>query len=436
MSLLASDDAPQQILRNATISITRAANQVSQDCHDAYTHLSNAYRLYFPDPSKSTRTSILTDSQVVHTSHSLTAFTIFPVNAQHVAVNRLLWHTAQRGYYNSKEASATLKTNVVTLGLPPQLYRFLSQISLREMYTAMTDFLVLLHHQLVLDDDADALENFSNDLYAPVLQHVLQHVGRFPRGEPGPGRRADLLEQIVQLCFLTPWQIGVFGAYLVPNHRDCESASKSSLTWGQIARQMWVETPSEPALVEMMIRHRNTSTQSRSIEPIANGMDEGAAVIQLHNDWIMLYKFLQCTGVPPGGVTEALHRAVDSDRGMQMMQCAITVVELANVETSFFSWLSTDILIGCVVPWLVRRQLEAAPPRSIMLLSLKSLLDRSARVFEEVRGVSGRGSSPIVEHFDTSVIADNVESIIRQNAGQHEQSSTEEDPFLSRAAMP
>lgn len=381
---------------------------------DAYTSLSSAYRLYFPDP-RTTRqsTQMIQLTQIIHTSHMLTSFTIFPVNAHQVATNRLLWQTVQHGYVDAEEGIQVLKSNVITLGVPPQLHTFLSEVTMREMYTAMTDFLVLMYHQLMIDNDTEGLDNFTHQLYRPVLQHVLQQVREFPRGEPEPGRRADLLEKIVQMCFLTPWKITVFGAYTVPLRRDNALSWANPRTWSEIAHQLWAETPSYPPHTGPLVQQENSHRRYYNIRTRLNSMDEGMAVMRLHSDWTVLFKMLKCTGVAVGGITEALHRMVDSDTGMEMMQLAMTVTELSQLETSYFSWLPNDLVSLGVIPWIVRRQVESVAPRSISLSSLKSLIDRSARVFETLWATNG--VDDVVQAFDRLIVSDNLQSIIQQS---------------------
>lgn len=324
------------IVRNRSEGQPRRAgtpvnNSDRQDAaeHDVHSHLCLAYRLHFSAErgGRTKRGPCTHHSKVkrsfLKTSRSVISFTIFPTNADALEINRMLWQLAHSGYYDSSEDILLKLTNkkVWCVGLPTQLFIFLSSVTLDELQTAIVDFLLLLHSQLITDTDQHALHNFLDQLHPPILARVLDRVAAADDVEPAPGRRADVLEQLVQLCFLTPWDHPVFMAY--ETHGN--------------------QTESGSTILSCMTAESN-------------------ALHELQAAWMELEACLRYTGVTARGVTDALQRAVNSGKGQIMLQRASLVASMGRSESSMLSRLPPDVLDFHLVPWVLRRDIESTPP--------------------------------------------------------------------------
>lgn len=340
---------------------------------DIHAHLCTFYRLHFPcradlqkpsgfhcDPGGVRKTAL-------KTSLSMVQFSIFPTSADVLTVNEMLWRLARTGIYDtSDDVLFRLKRRVIKcVGLSTQLYSFLSSISLDELHTVTLDFLLLLHSQLTSDSDEHALHNFLDQLHPPMLTQVLERAATADDAEPAPGRRADILEQAVQLCFLTPWEHPVFLAY--------ESETGDGET------------------------------------------TEGKALSELHSAWVELAAFLQLTGASARGVTDALQRAVNSNRGQAILKRASVVTSLNQSSSCLLSSLPKDLVDLHLVPWVLRRDIESIPPcpksPNSGWLSVVEM-DAATRIVDDMRA-SGLPDDTI-HALDWSIVSESVRS--RTNA--------------------
>lgn len=366
-SVLVTDDNTMSSRRvNSPVTNRQEQNPAHRDMHG---HFCSFYRLHFAGEASRTKVcgsrneNNVRRKAALKTSLSLVQFSIFPTNADVLAINDMLWKVARTGIYEaSDETLFTLKRRVIKcVGLSTQLYAFLSSISLEELHTVTLDFLLLLHSQLMSDSDEHALHNFLDQLHPPMLAQVLERAAVSEEAEPAPGRRADILEQAVQLCFLTPWEHPVFIAY--------ESDTDEGET------------------------------------------KEGKALEELHSAWVELAAFLQHTGVSARGVTDALQRAVNSRRGQSILKRASMVASLNRSASCLLSLLPKDLIDLHLVPWVLRRDIESIPPcvksPNTGWLSVVEM-DAATRMVDDMRAAGIPDDT--IHSLDWSIISESVHS--------------------------
>lgn len=373
-SVLVRDDHSMPSRRvNSPVTDMQEQLPIPRDIH---AHFCSFYRLHFACDAGATKSSCFRIEHgdihkvALETSISLVQFSIFPTSADVLAINDMLWRVARTGVYDtSDDVLFKLKKKVIKcIGLSTQLYAFLSSISLEELHTVTLDFLLLLHSQLTSDSDEHALHNFLDQLHPPMLAQVLERAAVSEEAEPAPGRRADILEQAVQLCFLTPWEHPVFAAY--------ESETEKGET------------------------------------------KEGKALVELHSAWVELGTFLQHTGVSVRGVTDALQRAVNSRRGQSLLKRASMVASLNRSTSCLFSLLPKDLIDLHVVPWVLRRDIESIPPctRSSQTewLSMAEV-DAATRMVDDMRAAGLRDDT--IHLLDWSIVSEPVRSRVLASHG-------------------
>lgn len=284
----------------------------------------------------------------LRTSSTFSAFNIYPTSTTHFPINHLLWTSVNAATYNPVQAHPLFGAHAFVLGLPPELYDFLSSVTLHEMHTAIIDFLVLLHHQLQTDGDMDGIAKMAEDLVPHVWRQVECNVGVFPNGEPDTGTRARILEHLVQISFMTPWRVDIFGAYLTDH-----DITVSELHHDEI--------------------HPANSTL-------------GAVMSKLYEDWAV-FRTLLCDGLglPCVQAAEAMERAVHARKGGGLLDQVGALVKCGATVGSWFQRVPTEVLEECIAPWVVKRGCEMIAPRRRKLASLKSLLEMSTQYLEELR---------------------------------------------------
>lgn len=306
----------------------------------------------------------------LHSLHSLrchptfSCFNIYPTTANSLKVNNLLWHTVSRGSYDPSDGDPLLGAHVFVLGIAPELHEFLSTVSLDEMHRAIIDFLVLLHHQLTTDGDNAGLAKLKEDLVPEIWDKLNGSIGTFPNGEPTEPRRSKVLENLVQISFMTPWRVDIFAAYLTANDVT--------------------------GLVDVLHTDRFEATPCRYILANDNRRGperaQGKVMLKLYQDWRVFAAVLHDgMGLGYHLVAEAMERAVYAEKSAGLLEQAFTALEASENKMSFLSRLPTDVLERKIIPWVIRRGCEAIPPRRRRFASLKSLLEISSRYLEELQ---------------------------------------------------
>lgn len=290
------------------------------------------------------------------TCRDFTSFNIYPTTTQSLQVNHLLWHTARTGAYHSSNDSI-FGCRVLAIGIAPDLYAFLTNVSLEEMHTATVDFLVLLQHQLTCDGDHVGLERLREDLVPHLYAEVEANIGSFPNGEPTEDRRAAVLERLVQMSFMTPWRVDVFAVYLT-------SADMDRLRVGLTV----------------------TGGCEQHSEPLC-----GVVMAKLFRDWVAFSRTLGWLGLSNIAMTEAMERAVSAKKSTGLFEQAWIVLKLQRSKRYSISVLPIDVVEQRIVPWIIRLGCEAIPPRRRRLASMKSLLELSAQFLQDLR--MGNGES-------------------------------------------
>lgn len=342
---------------------------------DPASPLSVVHRVYSDSsPGASAHAPVLRATRSLRCQDNFSCFNIYPTTENSLQVNKLLWDTARNGCYDAPTGDPLLGAHVLALGLAPELYEFLSTVSLPDMNRAIIDFLVLLHHQLTTDGDVRGLEKLHDDLVPHIWQELQRNIGVHPNGEPTEVNRARTLEHLVQISFMTPWRVDVFAAYLTAD--DVTTALRiSSLSPNHI-----IPLQSDYGLGKRTL--------------------QGVVMHKLYRDWCVYDSVLRNRlQMSHRAVTEAMERAVTSGKSAALFHQAGVTMDLCKDPQSWFSTLPVDVVERHVVPWVIRRGCECIPPRRRRLASLKSLLDLSSRFFEELQA-----NSPDV--FDQDVLQD------------------------------
>lgn len=294
------------------------------------------------------------------------AFNIYPTTNNSLKVNDILWHTVQTGAYNPQIGDNLFGAHVYVLGFTPELFHFLSSVTLEEMHRAVIDFLVLLHHQLTTDADESGLLRLREDLVPEIWDQLLDNVGIFPNAEPSDPRRAKVLENIVQISFMTPWRVDVFAAFLTADDVTSLSTIMTS--------NRYSETPCRYILVN----HNQNGT----------AREKGRVMLKLYQDWRIFSVLLHdCLGLSYRLVAEAMERAVHARKSGGLFEQAFTAFEETRNTMSYLSHLPADVIERRIIPCVIRRGCESIPPRRKKIASLKSLLELSSRYLRDIQGV-------------------------------------------------
>lgn len=193
------------------------------------------------------------------------------------------------------------------------------------------------------------------DLLPEIWHTVRSNIGHFPEGKPTRGKRALALERLVQISFMTPWRVDVFGAYFsavdVANIAACGS----------------------------------TDVGSVSASGDVDGHCTGIAISKLYDDW-KVYRRLLCNGAGLSSqeALEAMDCAVHSGRSKETMHMATEIGQLGRTKGSWFEKLPHDLVDSKIVGWVVRQHCEQVSPRECSQVNLKNLLKISNECLEEL----------------------------------------------------
>lgn len=306
-------------------------------------------------------------------NHAFTAFNIYPTSATSLLINDILWRTARSAHYTPIHPTL-FDASIFIIGLTPELHDFLTKVTLPQMHQAIIDFLVLLHHQLTCDGDTQGLSRLRQELIPSVWTQVAANIGAFENGEPTDAKRSQILEHIVQISFMTPWRVDVFAAY-------------------------------QP----------HAATHTPVDAPCARVM------LNMYHDWRVYHRVLhKRLRLPHRAVADALERAIHAHKSRPVFEQAFAVLQCADSPRSYLARLPRDVIENDVIPRVVRRACEAIPPRTRRFISLKSLLELSAKFFEEIQLQTLRNHAEARDDdrpdFDVAVAAVRAEAASRAQA--------------------
>lgn len=149
---------------------------------------------------------------------SIACFNLYPACRRDLLVNDLLWRVAQKGEYDPADGNILLENNILSLAMPHKFFSFLANISRQDLHVCMLQVLALIAE----DEDAEGLALMRSELDETVWTDLENYMATTAgpssidgTTELGLKLRRDV-EMLLRLCYLSPWKIDVYAAYVTP----------------------------------------------------------------------------------------------------------------------------------------------------------------------------------------------------------------------------
>lgn len=147
---------------------------------------------------------------VLRYGRGLACLNLHPGNAHDVALNELLWRSAQKGEYDAQSGDHILGANVVALVMSAQLLAFLRRVTLPELRESVLQVL-----SIIADDEQDGLQLMAQEVEPNTWLALQARIA--DRDGTQLQRTSEDVQALLQMCGLSPWKVDVYAAYVSPH---------------------------------------------------------------------------------------------------------------------------------------------------------------------------------------------------------------------------
>jgi hypothetical protein len=138
-------------------------------------------------------------------------FALFPRHEGELRFNALLHSAAGSAEFDAVDAAHALGTNVVALALPGRLAALLASVDCDHLYAANLELLALIGE----DEDDTGYEDMRRELEPTMWCDLEAYIARRP-STPAPPHVMRTVEELLRLCYQTPWHIPVPYLHIPP----------------------------------------------------------------------------------------------------------------------------------------------------------------------------------------------------------------------------
>lgn len=262
---------------------------------------------------------------VLRYGRGLSSLNLHPSSARDVAINELLWRSAQRGEYDATVGDSLLRANVLALVMSAELLAFLRRVTLAELRECVLEVLALIAE----DELADGLALMASEV-EPETWNALQ-LRLAAWGTRCPARTSRDVEALLRMCCLSPWKVDVYAAYVTPH--DMQAAIAAA------------EQPPAPEAPHMLARVR------------ARAPSKNVVYWKLFMDW-QLYRrlWVERLGIHPADAVKTMMTAITTGRQEEAWRRVETLRLCCSRPKQKGNWLAVlpkDVLYNIVAPQLL-----------------------------------------------------------------------------------
>jgi hypothetical protein len=138
-------------------------------------------------------------------------FALFPRHAGELRLNALLRAAACSAEFDAADAAHALGTNVVALALPGSLATLLASVDCDHLHAANLELLALVGE----DEDDASYEDMRQELEPTMWSDLEAYIAR-RASNPAPSHIMGTVEELLRLCYQTPWHIPVSYLHIPP----------------------------------------------------------------------------------------------------------------------------------------------------------------------------------------------------------------------------
>jgi hypothetical protein len=161
--------------------------------------------------STTTTTSASSNNSALRLDPGRARLALFPRNARDLRANALLHDAARSAEFSPADAAAAFGTNVVALAFPAPLAALLAAIDAPHLRAASIELLALVAE----DEDDAGREDMQRELEPSVWRDLTARMAVRP-SQPAPPHIMQTVEQLLRMCYRTPWYIAVPCLHVAP----------------------------------------------------------------------------------------------------------------------------------------------------------------------------------------------------------------------------
>lgn len=348
-------EADYQALHRAVIANRTATFSFAHyEADPSITHLviptpdASTVRYASPAPASQLFTPRARLSRCLRYGRNVACFNLYPACRRDLHVNDLLWQVAQTGEYDPAHGNILLENNVLSLSIPREFYSFLSNVSREHLNTCMLQLLALIAE----DEDAEGLALMRSELDVSVwcdLERYMASSDADSKIDGGTDRGRKLIkdvEMLLRLCYLSPWKIDVYAAYVTP--QDMATVLSENSRGADISIDV-----SDRKLVRSAARRPvSTSLSSASqLPPRARALSKTEVFWKLFLDWRRYRKVLvQGLGIDAAEVTSTMLHSIAKGTQRKSWERAELIMACSTRPGNLFSQLPREVVFNIVAP--------------------------------------------------------------------------------------
>lgn len=267
-------------------------------------------------------------------------------------MNDLLWRVAQQGEYDPANGNVLLENNVFSLAMPHKFFSFLAGISRKDLHTCMLQVLALIAE----DEDAEGLALMRSELDETIwndLENYMASSGGTSTidgtTELGLKLMRDV-EMLLRLCYLSPWKIDVYAAYVTPQDMATvllDTSRGSDMSANVVDRKLVRSGARRPVSAGPIVSKGASPPRMRATS-------KTMVFWKLFLDWRRYRKVLvQGLGIDAADATTTMLHSIAEGTQKMAWERAELVMASSVQQGNLFSSLPKEVIFNIIAPYVL-----------------------------------------------------------------------------------
>lgn len=324
-------------------------------------------------------------AQWVRYSRNIASFNLYPSTSHDLKINHLLWRVAQAGEYDPSNGNLLLGHNIISLAMPKEFFSLLSSVDETFLNYCIYEVLALISE----DEDVEGLRLMESELEPTVWEKLQDYISNrrdtlhnrtFPVEDESNHTRSvsEAVEILLRLCYLSPWRIDIFAAYISPSDMYSVLAEAESLSKCEHGKSPYdlpdvehdrqlvrssarrpVSTPNYP-----FVRHSYQLRPSQYVSstlkaPILSGhrsrfTNRNIVFWKLFQDWRRYRKVLvECLNMHPMKANEKMMDSIANSSHITAWERAEAVMAFSMKDGNPFFHLPRETVFHLIAPYIL-----------------------------------------------------------------------------------
>lgn len=291
-------------------------------------------------------------ARLLRYGRSVACFNLYPACRRDLLLNNLLWRVAQKGEYDPADGNVLLENNVFSLAMPHKFFSFLAGISREDLHVCMLQVLALIAE----DEDAEGLALMRSELDETVWSDLENYMAKGGGASTIDGstelglKLMRNVEMLLRLCYLSPWKIDVYAAYVTPQDMATVLSDTSrGLDIGvNVADRKLVRSGARRPVSAGPVVSKGASP------PRMRATSKTMVFWKLFLDWRRYRKVLvQGMGIDAAEVTSAMLHSIVEGTQKVAWERAELVMASSLQRDNLFSSLPREVVFNIVAPYVL-----------------------------------------------------------------------------------